>query len=89
MCDFYPLTFVNVTGSAVAVEDKKETKQHTKTPTTAAFVESRSPIVAGGASTGAQSEDEHMGRRGRGQSACAQVVAPLRRVEVGTGGPVH
>jgi hypothetical protein len=84
----YPFNFVGAAGSAVATEEKLEMKQHTAMPTTAAFVESRSPIVADGASTGTQSEDEHMGRWGSRPPACAQVVASFRCVEVGVGGPV-
>ena len=84
----YPFNFVEVAGSAVATEEMQETKQHTTIPTTAALVESRSPIFADGASTGAQSLDDLMGRWGRGPPACAQVVASLLSAEVGAGGPV-
>jgi hypothetical protein len=42
----YPFNFLDVAGSAVATEEKQKTKQHTAISTTAAFVESRSPIVA-------------------------------------------
>jgi hypothetical protein len=45
-------------------------------------------LLADGASTGTQSVDDLMGRLGRGPPACAQVVALLRGVEVGAGGPV-
>jgi hypothetical protein len=75
----------------LATKEKRETKQHTTTPTTAAFVEKRSPIVADGASTGTQSEDKHMCRwhaGGAKRPVCAQVVALLRREKVGAGGPV-
>jgi hypothetical protein len=69
-------------------EEKQETKQHTAMPATAAFVAGRSPIVADSASTGTQSEEDLMGRWGRGPPACAQVVASLLRVEVGACEPV-
>jgi hypothetical protein len=72
----------------VATEEKHKTKQHTAMPTTAGLVESLSPIFANGASTGAQSDDDFMSRWGRGPPACEQVVASLRCVEEGAGGPV-
>jgi hypothetical protein len=84
----YPFNFVGAAESAVATGEKQETKQRTTTPAAAAFVESRPSIVTDGASTWIQSEDENMGRWGRGPLASAQIVASLRRVEVGAGGLV-
>jgi hypothetical protein len=85
---------VDFVGSAVATEEKQETKQHTTMPTTAAFVGSRSSIVSDSVSTGTQSVDGLMGvdglmcRWGRGPPAFEKIVASLRRVEEGASGPI-
>jgi hypothetical protein len=86
-CILYPLTFVGVAGSAVGTEEKKEKKQHTATPTTAASFKGPSPLVADGTSTGTQGEEKPMARLGCGPPACAVAVASLRRVAPGAHDP--